>query len=119
MRCLPFLFCLVMACSGGSATTSVSADCDAMAAGLDRDVCNGTRLKALKAADVDQAPLLAGKITDPMVRGEAVTTWVEAKANCIPPEKGQAMCNLLDGRDQSYCLRRLSAPHLQQDCTGQ
>ena len=105
------------ACSGS--TTSAPADCGSMAAGLERDVCHGKELKALRSSEVDRALVIAGQMTDPMVRGEAVTTWVEAKANCLPPDKGQSLCNLLDGRDQSYCLRRLSAPHLQTDCGEQ
>jgi hypothetical protein len=117
MRFLPTTSAaLALACSGGSSTAE-TADCASFSNPLERDVCYGKELKGLPASQADRALQIAGLMTDPMVRGEAVTTYVAAKANCLAPDKGQALCNVLEGRDQSYCQRRLSAPHLQTDCS--
>jgi len=86
-----------------------------MVQGLDRDVCYSKELKELPSGQVDQVIDLAGKVLDPMVRGEAVSTWVTKNGNGIPPEKGQKLCAMLEDRDGAHCLRRLSSPHLQRD----
>ena len=48
-----------------------------------------------------------------MIRGAAVSRWVADHNNEVAAEEGKKLCQLLDGRDMSYCLRRLSSPHLQ------
>jgi hypothetical protein len=87
-------------------------NCDGMTAGIEQDVCVGKRLKETPGADIERAIELAKKIRDPMVKGEAVSTWVETHANEIPMEKGNTLCSMLEGRDGAYCQRRLSSPHL-------
>ena len=99
----------------GACQTEADDTCDAMPAGLERDVCFSKVLKALPAAQVDDVLVAAGKVADPMVRGEAVSSWVTTNGNGISPEKGQQLCAMLEDRDGAYCLRRLSSPHLQRD----
>ena len=89
-----------------------NANCDGIPTGIEQDVCVGKRLKEVPAGNIDQAIDLANKIRDPMVKGEAVSSWVEAHANEIPMDKGNKLCMMLEGRDASYCQRRLSSPHL-------
>ena len=86
-----------------------------MSPGLDRDVCTSKDLKALPSAEVDQVISLAEQIADPMVRGEAVSSWVTKNGNGISPEKGQILWGMLEARDGAHGLRRLSSPHLQRD----
>ena len=99
----------------GCGQSDAPVGCDGMPAGLDRDVCFGKELKALPSAEIDQVIGLASKMDDPMVRGEAVFTWVTNNGNGIPPDKGQKLCGMLEERDGAHCLRRLSSPHLQRD----
>ena len=110
----PLLLGLVVV--GASACgTETDRSCDGMPAGLERDVCFGKELKALPAAQIDNVLAIAGKVADPMVRGEAVSSWVLTNGNGVSPEKGQQLCGMLEDRDGAYCLRRLSSPHLQRD----
>ncbi len=105
---------LVVACvaSVSACGNTSSGDCSAITPGIDQDVCYGRQLKATPAAAVDEALRLGAQIRDPMVKGEAVSSWVESHANEIPPDQGRKLCELLEGRDGAYCLRRLSSPHL-------
>jgi hypothetical protein len=48
-----------------------------------------------------------------MVRQAAISRWVADHANEIPKETGESLCKMLGGRDQSYCLKRFLAVHLQ------
>lgn len=89
-------------------------NCDGIPSGIDQDVCMGKLLKSTPGNDIDTAIERAKKIRDPMVKGEAISSWVEAHANDIPPDKGQKLCSMLEGRDGAYCLRRLSSPHLKE-----
>ena len=47
-----------------------------------------------------------------MVRNAAVSAWIKDHVNSVPMDKGRELCGLLQGRDQGYCERRLSSPHL-------
>lgn len=80
---------------------------------FERDRCLHDEITVLPA---DQSALVLEKakaISDPMIRGSAVSTWVSANVSSVPRETGEALCALLDGRDRSYCQRRLTSPHLQ------
>jgi hypothetical protein len=103
---------VALAACGDKAPVSNNDNCDGIPSGIQQDVCVGKRLKAVPGNEIDKALDLASKIRDPMVKGEAVSSWVEAHANQIPPDKGQKLCSMLEGRDGAYCLRRLSSPHL-------
>jgi hypothetical protein len=90
------------------------AGCDSLS-GIQRDQCILGEIEAVPGAQPDVVIAKAGTIQDPMIRGAAVSKWVADHSNELPPEKGQELCNLLSGRDRSYCQRRLSSPHLQPD----
>ena len=98
----------------GSASGSkrASGACDAQT-GMERDRCVHDEILATPGSQPDEVKRRAGLIVDPMIRGAAVSSWVAANANALPREKGQELCDLLEGRDRSYCQRRLSSPHLQ------
>jgi hypothetical protein len=102
--------CFLAACE----TQEPNENCDGMPTGIEQDVCMGKRLKDTPASEIEVAIERANKIRDPMVKGEAISSWVEAHANAIPPNQGQKLCSMLEGRDGAYCLRRLSSPHLQE-----
>lgn len=91
----------VLACHGAP-------DCSALA-GLDRDVCFDSRVRA--AAGPDAAIAAARLIEDPLVRDAAVVAWVRAHRAELRPSDGR-VCNVLTSAEQAACARRLSAPHL-------
>lgn len=101
-----------VACGQDDAAPQASAGCDSLS-GMDRDRCLHDEIAAIPGSQPDEVVKKAGLISDPMIRGAAVSGWVAEHANSIPAEKGQTLCNLLEGRDRSYCQRRLSSPHLQ------
>lgn len=101
-----------LACNTPAVNADDNPNCDGIPTGIDQDVCMGKRLKATPGTEIEAVMDIAKKIRDPMVKGEAVSSWVEAHANQIPPDKGQKLCSMLEGRDGAYCQRRLSSPHL-------
>ena len=107
------LLLLLSACDGSEAPTPQT--CDAMAAGLERDQCFHKEIEALPGAQLDVVLQKAALIQDPMVKQAAVYAWVEDHNNEIPRDRGQALCQMLDGRHQSHCMRLLSSPHLYED----
>lgn len=98
---------------GSSSSSDGAAGCDAIEAGLAHDKCLGDQILALPAAEVAAVEATAPLIQDGMVRQAAVSRWVADHANEIPKETGERLCNMLTGRDQSYCLKRFLAVHLQ------
>lgn len=106
---------LIFALSGcdGSPPAAEATSCEEMAAGLDRDTCLGDRLLALPPTEAEQVRTIGGEIQDGMVRQAAISRWVAEHANEIPKETGESLCQMLGGRDQSYCLKRFLAVHLQ------
>ena len=98
-------------CFGAGEGEPASRDCAALE-GIERDHCLHDQLLALPASAPDQVVDLAGQISDPMVRGAAVSGWIAAHVNEVPMDKGKQLCDLLEGRDRGYCQRRLSSPHL-------
>lgn len=81
-------------------------------AGLDRDQCFHDELVAIPPDQPDAVIAKAGQIDDRMVRSAAVSAWIKDHVNGVPVSKGRELCALLEGRDQGYCERRLSSPHL-------
>ena len=79
---------------------------------MQRDDCYRQKIVNLPPAEIDQIIQLGNKMVDPMIRGAAVAEWIKDHNNEINQQKGQELCALLDGRDRSYCMRRLSSPHL-------
>ena len=106
------LLCLAIAgCTGSQATAEPS--CGDLPRGLERDQCYHQEIGTLPAAQVDKVIELASLIDDPMIRGAAVSEWASNHTQELPKEKCQGICQLLEGRDRSYCQRRCSSPHLQ------
>ncbi|MFT5682748.1 MAG: hypothetical protein ACI8RZ_003672 [Myxococcota bacterium] len=106
------LIVLLSACDGGEPAAQT---CDTMAAGLDRDQCFYDEIKAIPGAGIEDVLTRANLIQDRIVRQASVISWMKAHLNEIPRDRGQALCQMLDGQDQSYCMRQLSSPHLYED----
>ena len=109
MRCswLPLTFvALALAACGGEP------ECSARPQGLERDRCLHDRALALPAAQSADVLVLVKQIEDPIVRGAAVYTWVGQNNRDVSQRDGQALCELLDGREKVTCVRKLSSVHL-------
>ena len=112
----------VVACDSGSSDAgadgdesngaAASGDCSAAAAGIERDTCTKQRMLGMPASELKQVEKLASEIEDEMIRGAAVETWVQTNCNDVSLDQGRVLCELLEGRNRSYCERRLSSPHL-------
>ena len=83
-------------------------DCGALA-GLDRDRCFHAALRETLAPT--EAIATAGQIADPVVRGAAITEWLDQHP--VDREAGQRMCQLLEHHARAACRRRLQSAHLQ------
>ena len=103
-----FSLCL-LACSSAPPQPK---SCDAMQAGISRDECYHAEIMNLPGSASQQALEKAKLIDDMMIRGSAVSSWIRDHNNEVNKKNGMALCELLDGRDRSYCMRRLSSPHL-------
>jgi hypothetical protein len=104
------LYWLALGCNLGGPP-----DCVQMVTGMGRDSCFAAELKALPPTDVDAVLAKAQLIEDMMIQQEAVSTWITHNAPMLEPQTGTRVCKLLTTRDASYCLRRLSSPHLKRD----
>jgi len=91
----------LLACRG-------TTDCSTLA-GLDRDACLDSRVRA--ATGPDDVMAVARLIEDPLVRDAAVVAWVRAHRAELRPSDGR-VCSVLTTAVQAACARRLSAPHL-------
>ena len=101
-----------LACSSSSSTNVISGDCEEIIDLSSRDMCFHDQIVALPSTAIEEVIASAKQMVDPMVRGAAVAQWIKQNNNEINQQKGQELCSLLDGRDRSYCMRRLSSPHL-------
>ena len=101
----------VIACAGTASNGQQA--CPDIEDSKQRDACYHEEILLMPASDITKIVQTAQQITDPMIRGAAVSEWVKNHNNDINQQQGQQLCTLLDGRDRSYCLRRLSSPHLQ------
>ena len=98
---------------GLSIACDSSTDCSSMDAGDAQDHCYKEEILAMEASQIEEVQAQSALISDDMIRQYAVSTWVEEHANEISLDQGRVLCDILEGRDASYCLRRLSSPHLQ------
>ncbi len=104
---------LLIALFACSDSTEVSnGDCASLSDLMKKDTCYHTQIVSTPAAQIDTVIQIGGQMVDPMVRGAAIAEWIKQHNNEINQQKGQELCALLDGRDRSYCMRRLSSPHL-------
>lgn len=106
-----FFSILFWGCTGEVAAT----DCNAMSDSKEKDLCFHEKLVALPPSQINDVIETAKGMSDAMIRGAAVAEWIKRYNNDINQQQGQELCKLLDGRDRSYCLRRLSSPHLKRD----
>ena len=104
----------ILACSGEQAV-NISTDCPNITDESQRNSCYHQQILTLPVTDIAEIIKTAQQISDPMIRGAAVSEWVKDHNNGVSQQQGQKLCALLDGRDRSYCLRRLSSPHLRRD----
>lgn len=102
---------LWFACSGSTSTES-NGDCANITDMMQRDSCYHDQIVVLPANQIADVITTGQKMVDPMIRGAAIAEWIRLHNNEINQQKGQELCALLDGRDRSYCMRRLSSPHL-------
>ena len=112
-RRLPIPIPLALLLSLVVCATRGGSSCEEMEAGMAKDTCLHDEIGALPASEVQTVERKGMLIADPMIRGSSISPWVVAHQNEISPQDAQALCLLLDGRDRSYCQRRLSSPHLQ------
>ena len=99
------------ACSGDGSTAS-NGNCDKITDLTQKDSCYHDKLVAMPVTEIEAVITTGKQMVDPMIRGAAVAQWIKLHNNEINQQKGQELCALLDGRDRSYCMRRLSSPHL-------
>lgn len=78
-----------------------------------RDLCLYDRLQATPADRFDIARDAAAAITDPVVRGAGVSSWIEQAGRQLSRSQQESLCQLLDGSAGEACRRRAASPHLQ------
>jgi hypothetical protein len=86
--------------------------CEGIEAAVEKDQCLIGEIQKLNGPQMTEVIKKAKEIQDPMIRGAAVSSWVRDHNNEINQRQGKALCEILDGRDRFYCMRRLSSPHL-------
>ena len=122
MTMRPILTVLLAACDSSEPAPQTCAEM----AGLPKDQCDhqksattrrpeDQKSASLPGALIEDVLAKAGLIQDSIVRQAVVYAWVENHNNEIPRDRGQSLCQMLDGRHQPLCLRRLSSPHLYED----
>ena len=108
-----FYAIFILSCS---VKTEAEADkkipCEQITESLDRDKCLSEEILELKDPQIMTVITKAKMIEDVMIRGAAVSAWVRDHNNEINQKQGKKLCEILDGRDRFYCMRRLSSPHL-------
>lgn len=95
-----------------SSKTEEKVSCEQITESLERDKCLSEEILQLKEPQISIVITKAKMIEDIMIRGAAVSAWVREHNNEINQKQGQKLCEILDGRDRFYCMRRLSSPHL-------
>ena len=97
---------------GCSSKTEEKIPCEKLTESLLRDKCLSEEILQFKEPQIASVITKAKMIEDVMIRGAAVSAWVRDHNNEINQKQGQKLCEILDGRDRFYCMRRLSSPHL-------
>jgi|TARA_B110000037_G_C16765687_1_gene361163 hypothetical protein len=87
-------------------------DCPSLTDSKKKDLCIHNQIVVMPPEQITELITLAKGMNDSMIRGAAIAEWIKLHNNDINQNQGQELCKLLDGRDRSYCLRRLSSPHL-------
>lgn len=107
-----FVFSIVFwGCTG----EEIVKDCSSITTAKEKDLCFHAQLLTFPPSQINDVITTAKSMNDAMIRGAAVAEWIKRYNNDINQQQGQELCKLLDGRDRSYCLRRLSSPHLKRD----
>ena len=102
---------LLLSCSTKT-ETKTTIPCEQITESLERDKCLSEEILLLKDPQITTVITKAKMIEDVMIRGAAVSAWVRDHNNEINQKQGKKLCEILDGRDRFYCMRRLSSPHL-------
>ena len=105
-----YTFLLLLICC--SSNTEENIPCEQITESLERDKRLSEEILELKEPQIANVITKAKMIEDVMIRGAAVSAWVRDHNNEINQKQGQKLCEILDGRDRFYCMRRLSSPHL-------
>ncbi|MEC7985879.1 MAG: hypothetical protein VX278_11995 [Myxococcota bacterium] len=99
---------ILLACS----SKQTAQECTSITDELQKDECYHNEVLLIPSTKLDELIIKAKSINDPMIRGAAVSAWVRDHNTEITQKQGMELCELLDGRDRFYCVRRLSSPHL-------
>lgn len=113
MSAVPASLVLVLLHGACALPAAQPADCAALPAGRERDVCWQAEIGAVPPEAADTVPALVAEIEDPVVRDAAVLTWLDDNRDRVSPRQGEALCRLLHATRAQSCLRRLQAAHLQ------
>ena len=89
----------------------ITNQCDQLS-DIDKDDCYHKNIQKIDGNEMNLVLQLAKKIEDTMIQGTAISTWVKNNNTNLNQQQGRQLCELLQGRDRFYCMRRLSSPHL-------
>ena len=90
----------------------IEKQCSSISDAQQKDECYRKNIRELTSNEMTLVIAVAKKMQDSMIQGAAVSAWVKDNNNTINPQQGRQLCELLQGRDKFYCMRRLSSPHL-------
>ena len=112
-RCLQLSLLMVfVGCGEEKESAATASDCSTLSEARDKDDCLKAQILTLDASKLPDVKEKAAQINDPIIRGAAVERWVMENCNEVSLDQGRGLCELLEGRNKSYCERRLSSPHL-------
>ncbi len=100
---------LALAFAATSAGAIPGPACGWRPAGAGRDLCLHYQLLI---ADRSEVLGLATAISDPVVRGAGVTTWMRANRHDLAAADVLELCGILPREEEATCVRRTSAQHL-------
>ena len=106
------------ACSGSNNAqekeSCIDKQCSSISNAQEKDECYRLHIRELAGSEMSLVLSIAKKMQDTMIQGAAVSAWVKDNNNNINQQQGRELCELLQGRDKFYCMRRLSSPHLKE-----
>ena len=103
----------LLACGSSKDSVDQTATCADLGSQKERNVCWHDALLRQNPSDSAQAYKIAGQIGDQVIRGAAISKWVQTHNRKIEPAEGKKLCDLLKDREKTSCVRKLYAAHLQ------